>query len=244
MLTWRPGCPRARGMRWSAGSSARRWPRAGPSAINWGGLDGCTPSGSSATLIALAVSPPLGALGGFVVIRAVRRLARRATRRWHAPVGGGEWVMSAALAFSHGANDAQKSVGVIAALLLADGRSRHLAAPTWVDRRLRRGADRRHGARRMADHSHRGPAHLPDPAARRPREPEASAGVILGASVDRRADVDDAGRRLLDRRRRWRPPPLAARALGGRSPDGARLARHAAGDRGARGGRSSRLAGG
>ena len=38
--------------------------------------------------------------------------------------------MSAALAFSHGANDAQKSVGVIAALLLADGRDRHaLAAP-------------------------------------------------------------------------------------------------------------------
>ena len=40
--------------------------------------------------------------------------------------------MSAALAFSHGANDAQKSVGVIAALLLADGRIDTLAAPTWA----------------------------------------------------------------------------------------------------------------
>jgi PiT family inorganic phosphate transporter len=41
--------------------------------------------------------------------------------------------MSAALAFSHGANDAQKSVGVIAALLLADGRITELsAAPTWA----------------------------------------------------------------------------------------------------------------
>ena len=40
--------------------------------------------------------------------------------------------MSAALAFSHGANDAQKSVGVIAALLLADGRIDTLAAPTWT----------------------------------------------------------------------------------------------------------------
>ena len=40
--------------------------------------------------------------------------------------------MSAALAFSHGANDAQKSVGVVAALLLADGRITSLSAPTWA----------------------------------------------------------------------------------------------------------------
>ena len=40
--------------------------------------------------------------------------------------------MAAALAFSHGANDAQKSVGVVAALLLADGKISSLAAPTWV----------------------------------------------------------------------------------------------------------------
>jgi phosphate/sulfate permease len=35
----------------------------------------------------------------------------------------------AALAFGHGANDAQKSAGVIAALLLADGRANTLASP-------------------------------------------------------------------------------------------------------------------
>jgi PiT family inorganic phosphate transporter len=40
--------------------------------------------------------------------------------------------MSAALAFSHGANDAQKSVGVIAALLLAAGEISTLNSPTWV----------------------------------------------------------------------------------------------------------------
>jgi PiT family inorganic phosphate transporter len=40
--------------------------------------------------------------------------------------------MSAALAFSHGANDAQKSIGVIAALLLAAGEIDTLSAPTWV----------------------------------------------------------------------------------------------------------------
>ena len=57
---------------------------------------------------------------------------RRGTRRWHAPVKGGQWATAAALAFSHGANDAQKAVGVVAALLLADGRIDTLAAPVWV----------------------------------------------------------------------------------------------------------------
>jgi Phosphate/sulphate permeases len=104
----------------------------GIDAVNWGGLEGWHPVGVFGTLIGLAVAPPLGALGALFVIRSQRRFARRATRRWRAPVRGGQWVMSAALAFSHGANDAQKSVGVMAALLLANGKIDSLAAPTWA----------------------------------------------------------------------------------------------------------------
>jgi PiT family inorganic phosphate transporter len=59
-------------------------------------------------------------------------MAHRATRRWHGPVRGAQWATSAALAFSHGANDAQKSVGVIAALLVANGRIDTSSAPAWV----------------------------------------------------------------------------------------------------------------
>ena len=40
--------------------------------------------------------------------------------------------MSSALAFSHGANDAQKAIGVIAALLLGAGKIDSLSAPTWA----------------------------------------------------------------------------------------------------------------
>ena len=81
----------------------------------------------------------LGALAALAArSAALRRLARRATRRWHAPVRGGQWAMSAALAFSHGANDAQKSVGVIAALLLADGRIDTLARAAVGELALRR----------------------------------------------------------------------------------------------------------
>ncbi len=89
-------------------------------------------SSVSLTLVALAVSPLLGMLAGLLAIRALRRAGARATRRWHGPVRGASWATSAALAFGHGANDAQKSVGVIAALLVADGRASGLVSPTWA----------------------------------------------------------------------------------------------------------------
>jgi PiT family inorganic phosphate transporter len=47
-------------------------------------------------------------------------------------VRGGQWATSAALAFGHGANDAQKSVGVIAAVLVAGGQASALGSPTWA----------------------------------------------------------------------------------------------------------------
>ena len=117
--------------------------------------------------------------------------------------------MSAALAFSHGANDAQKSVGVIAALLLADGRIDTLAAPTWAKLAVRGGADRRHGARRMADHSHRGPPHLPHPGRSRvwparPRRRGSSSGPrCVGAPVSTTQVVASSVVGIGAGRRRW-----------------------------------------
>ncbi len=132
LLTWRWGLPSSSGHALVGGLVGAALAEGGVAAVRWGGLDGLHPVGVFGTLIALAISPLLGALGALVVIRSLRRLARRATRRWHGPVGGSQWVTSAALAFSHGANDAQKSVGVIAALLLATGHVHTLAAPKWV----------------------------------------------------------------------------------------------------------------
>jgi PiT family inorganic phosphate transporter len=133
LITWAFGLPSSSGQALVGGLVGAALVEGGSQAVNWGGFDGLQPVGVFGTLVALAISPPLGALGALVVIRALRRLARRATRRWRDPVRGGQWVMSAALAFSHGANDAQKSVGVIAALLLADGEISTLtAAPKWA----------------------------------------------------------------------------------------------------------------
>jgi inorganic phosphate transporter, PiT family len=101
-------------------------------AVNWGGIESGKPVGVFGTLIALAISPVLGGLVAFLVIRSLRRLGRRLTRAWDGSVIAGQWAMSSALAFSHGANDAQKAVGVVAALLLGAGKADTLSAPTWA----------------------------------------------------------------------------------------------------------------
>lgn len=132
VITWRLGLPSSSGHALVGGLVGAALAEGGLGAVLWGGMDGIHPVGVFGTLIALAVSPPLGALGALLVIRGLRRAARRATRRWGAPVMRSQWVTSAALSFSHGANDAQKSVGVIAALLLASGRIDSLSAPTWA----------------------------------------------------------------------------------------------------------------
>jgi PiT family inorganic phosphate transporter len=133
LFTWRLGLPSSSGHALVGGLVGAALAEGGIQAVEWGGMDGLHPVGVFGTLIALAISPLLGALGALLLIRSLRRLARRATSRWRGSVRGGQWVASSALAFSHGANDAQKAVGVIAALLLAGGEIDSLSAvPEWA----------------------------------------------------------------------------------------------------------------
>ncbi len=91
------------------------------SAVNWGHFEGLHVNGVIGVLLALAISPFLGLFAAWLIERLLLRSFRRATVRLQSPVRGGQWVTSSWLAFSHGANDAQKTVGVIAALLVANG---------------------------------------------------------------------------------------------------------------------------
>jgi PiT family inorganic phosphate transporter len=132
VITWRLALPSSSGHALIGGLVGAALVASGADAVRWGGLDGIHPVGVLGACAGLAISPPLGALAAFVLVRAARRGARRATRRWHDLAQAAQWATSAALAFSHGANDAQKSAGVIAALLLADGRIDELSAPAWA----------------------------------------------------------------------------------------------------------------
>ena len=132
LVTWRRALPSSSGHALVGGLVGAALVAGGTGAVRWGGLDGIHPIGVFGACIALAVSPPLGALAAFALVRAARHGARRASRRWRDLAQAGQWATSATLAFSHGANDAQKSVGIIAALLLADGRIDGLSAPLWA----------------------------------------------------------------------------------------------------------------
>lgn len=104
----------------------------GPESVNWGGIEGWHPTGIIGVLIALLISPPLGFLFAFLLVRLLRAASRRWTTRWIGPVRGGGWVAAAGLSFSHGGNDAQKSMGVIAVLLLASGHTETMSVPLWA----------------------------------------------------------------------------------------------------------------
>ena len=244
LVTWRLGLPSSSGHALVGGLVGAALADAGTGAVNWGGFDGLHPVGVIGTLVALAISPPLGAIGALIVIRSLRRAARRATTRWRPTVRASQWGMSAALAFSHGANDAQKAVGVVAALLLAAGRIDSLSAPIWVTvacsaaltlgtalggwRIIRTVGRRIYRIQPLEGLSSQ----------------STSAAVIFGASVARRSDVDEPGGRVVGRRDRRRAPAPAPRPLVDRRPHGPGMADHAPGHRAARGGDARDLAAG
>ncbi len=106
--------------------------RGGVDAVHWGGLDGLRPEGVFGSLLWLLFSSALAVPVAMMGIRAARRTLRRASRAMEGPVRNGEVVTSAGLAFAHGSNDAQKTMGLITAALVAGGRLSHFDVPFWV----------------------------------------------------------------------------------------------------------------
>ena len=132
LLTWWRGLPSSSGHALVGGLVGAAIAQGGVDAVNLGGFDGWHPVGLIGTLVALLVSPLIGFAFGLLLLRALRRITRRFTRRWTRVLIPTEWTAAAALSYSHGSNDAQKSMGVIAALLLATGETSSFTVPLWV----------------------------------------------------------------------------------------------------------------
>ena len=132
LVTWWRGLPSSSGHALVGGLVGAALAEGGPDAVLWGGFDGWHPVGVIGTLVALIISPVLGFAVGYVLLRLLRLVSRRWTQRWQQPMVGSGWVMAAGLSYSHGANDAQKAMGVIAALLLASGQTATLTVPLWA----------------------------------------------------------------------------------------------------------------
>ena len=132
VITWWRGLPSSSSHALVGGLIGAGVVEAGMGAINWGGVGGGHPDGVIGVFVALAISPILGFGASWAMERAAQRGLRRATTRLNPLVLRLQWPLSAMLAFTHGANDAQKSVGVLAAVLLAHGTTQSLSAPVWT----------------------------------------------------------------------------------------------------------------
>jgi len=132
LLTWWRGIPSSSSHALIGGLVGAALLQAGGGAVHWGGVRGAHPTGVVGVLIALAVSPLLGLGLAFIAGRGARRALRRARRSVEGVVRRGEWITAATLAFSHGANDAQKGMGVITLLLLSTGHLGSFTVPLWV----------------------------------------------------------------------------------------------------------------
>jgi PiT family inorganic phosphate transporter len=132
IATWWRGLPSSSGHALVGGLVGAAVADAGSGSVNAGGMDGLHPTGVIGVLIVLAVSPLLGLGLGLFAVRLERRALRRATPRVSGPVRAGQWIASAGLSFGHGANDGQKAMGVIAAMLVATGHLSSFSVPVWV----------------------------------------------------------------------------------------------------------------
>jgi inorganic phosphate transporter, PiT family len=126
LLTWWFGLPSSSTHALVGGLCGAALVKAGSKGVLWHGL-------WEKVIIPAAASPVIGFLGAFVLVVLIYRLffqaspgmANRGFR--YGQLVSGTWV-----AFSHGANDAQKTMGVIALALYTHGSISSFYIPTWV----------------------------------------------------------------------------------------------------------------
>jgi PiT family inorganic phosphate transporter len=102
-------------------------------AVAKGGFGAIIAGGWTKTLLFIVLSPIIGALLGFTLMATVTWIFRK----WH-PFRLDKafrqlQLLSAALfSLNHGGNDAQKTMGIIAGLLVASGHQKEFNVPYWV----------------------------------------------------------------------------------------------------------------
>jgi len=96
------------------------------------GLDTIHLAGLEKVLIALFLSPILGLAFGYLVLKIIYFLARGATPKVNTLFKRGQLGTSVALALSHGTNDAQKTMGIIAMAMVTTGYVSEFQVPWWV----------------------------------------------------------------------------------------------------------------
>jgi len=124
LLTWYLGFPSSSSHALIGGLIGAVVMAAGWKAIELPGLE--------KTLLSLFSSPIIGLVVGFVIIRLILLLSWKATPRINGFFKRSQILTGITLALSHGANDAQKTMGVITLALVTSGYLKVFAVPKWV----------------------------------------------------------------------------------------------------------------
>jgi PiT family inorganic phosphate transporter len=134
VITWRLGIPASSTHGLVGGLVGATIATAGAGDVAWGfpALADGRLEGVAKVVAALLLSPLMGLALGAVVLRAAAWGLRGADVGWHRRLRLLQWPTVAGLSFAHGANEAQKSMGVIALALLVGGANETLEVPLWA----------------------------------------------------------------------------------------------------------------
>ena len=126
LLTWRLGIPSSSSHALIGGLIGAVIAASGPTALNGPGI-------YEKVLFPLVASPVLGIVIGFVFMVVLLNVFRRAhPKRINDRFRRLQVLSAAFMAFSHGSNDAQKTMGIITLALVAGGVLAEPTVPLWV----------------------------------------------------------------------------------------------------------------
>lgn len=126
LCTWYFGIPSSSSHALIGGLMGAAWSKAGFSAIKVGGT-------LEKVIIPMFTSPALGFVIGMVLMILLTWAAyRQAPAKLHRIFSKCQLVSAGFLAFAHGSNDAQKTMGIITLALVTYGAIPSVEVPTWV----------------------------------------------------------------------------------------------------------------
>lgn len=134
-VTWAKGIPSSSSHALVGGLIGAVVAAVGPGHVLWGFGELLTRgevTGVTKVLAALVASPLIGFWAGFLIHRLMNALLRSARPRANIQLRLAQYGTAAGLAFSHGANDAQKSMGILTLVLLLGGQISAFEVPFWV----------------------------------------------------------------------------------------------------------------
>ena len=134
LITWKLSLPSSSSTSLTSGLIGAGLFALGNSHIHWGlsELSHGQITGFMKIVVGMFFSPLAGFVVGFFLIKLMRRLMKRLSIKSKKIFIASQYITVSWLAFSHGTNDAQKGMGVLAMMLFASGVYPTFHVPLWV----------------------------------------------------------------------------------------------------------------